>query len=86
MRKTHVSVSKHLKRIKRGAWICPHAWKIDSTRSLIKVNYASSLRPFQAALKVAESVPTAKTLKKKSKLSKHFPLFGQISKRSLKVM
>ena len=64
MRRTHVSVSKHLKRIKRGAWICPHAWKIDSTRPLIKVNYASPLRPFQAALKVAESVPTAKTLKK----------------------
>ena len=37
-------------------------------------------------LKVAESVTTVEMLKKKSKLSKHFPLFEEISKKSVEVM
>ena len=71
----NVSVSKHLRREKRRAWICPPAWKFDSTGSLLVIHYALPPHSPEAALRVAESVSTAKILKKKSKLSKHFPLF-----------
>ena len=81
-----VSVAKHFRGDKRGAWICPPAWKFDSTGSLIRVDYESPPQSPQAALRVAESVPTVKIFKKKSKFSKHFPLFEQISKKSFEVM
>ena len=59
MLKTHVSVSKHLRGEKRGAWIYPPTWKFDFIRRLIKVDYASPPQSPQAVLRVAESVPTA---------------------------
>ena len=60
--------------------IRPPTWKLDFTPPLIRVDYTSPPLSPQTALKVAESVP------KKSKLSKHFPLFEQISKKSFEVM
>ena len=60
----NVSVSKHLRREKRRAWICPPAWKFDSIGSLLVIHYALPPHSPEAALRVAESVSTAKILKK----------------------
>ena len=84
MHKTHethnVSVSKHLRGEKKGDWICPPTWKLR--RPLIIIDYTSPPQSRQAALRVPEHTLTAK----KSKLSKHFLLLEQISKKSFEVM
>ena len=65
MLKIHnVSVSKHLRGEKRSAWIGPPTWKLDFTYPLVRADYASPPQSPQAALRVSESLPTAKMLKK----------------------
>ena len=65
----NVSLSKHLRGEKKGAWMYPPTWKLDFTRPLIRIDYTLPTQPPQAAL---------------SKLSKHFSLFKQISKKCFK--
>ena len=84
MHETHnASVSKHLRGEKNAGWICPPTWKLNFTCPLMRINYTSPPQSCQAALRFPESVLTAKIIKK-SKLSKHFPLLEQISRKSLK--
>ena len=64
---THnVSVSKHLKGKKNGVWMCPPTWKLDFTHPSKRIDYISPPQSTQAILRVAESAPTTKMLKKKS--------------------
>ena len=65
--------------------MCPPTWTVDFIRPLIRIDY-TSLQSLQATLSVAEPVSTAKVLQKKSKLSEHFPLCEQISKKYFEVM
>ena len=78
----NVSVSKHLRGEKKGGWICPPTWKLSFTRPLIIIDYTSPSQSRQAALRIPEPTLTAK----KSKLSKHFLLLEQISKKYFEVM
>ena len=57
----------------KNPWMCPPTWKFGFTRPLIRIGYTLTTKSPQAALRVAESIATAKMLKKKSKLSKHLP-------------
>ena len=83
MHETHnVSVSKPIRGEKKGGWICPPTCKLNFTRLLITIDYASPPQSCQAALRVPE--PTLKA--KESKSSKHFHLLEQISKKSFEVM
>ena len=59
-----VSVSKHLRRKKKGGWICLSTWKLDFTRPLIRIDYTSSAQSRQAALRVPEPILTAKMFQK----------------------
>ena len=83
--KTYVSVSKHLRGEKKGGWMCPSTWKLNLTRPLKKIDYTSPPQSRQAALRVTEPILAAKMFKK-CKLSKHFLLLKQISKKYFKVM
>ena len=65
--------------------MCPPTWIVDFTHPSIRIDYKSPPQSPQVALRVAELVPTAKMLKK-SKLTKHFPLFEQVSKNYSAVM
>ena len=46
--------------------MCPPTWKLDFTHPLIRIDYTSPPQSTEAALSVAEPVPTTKMLKKKS--------------------
>ena len=64
--------------------MCLPTWKLDFTHPSIRIDYTLLPQSTQAALRVAEPVPTNKMLKKI--LTKHFPLFEKVSKKSIKVM
>ena len=86
MLKTHNdSVSKPLSGKKKSGWMCPPTWILHFTHPSIRIDYTSPPQSPQAALRVAELVETAK-MSKKSKLTKHFPLFEQVSKNFFEVI
>ena len=86
MLKAHyVSVSKPLSGKKKSGWMCPPTWILHFTHPSIRTDDTSPPQSSQAALRVAELVETAK-MSKKSKLTKHFPLFEQVSKKFFEVM
>ena len=58
-----MSVSKHLKGEKKGAWICPPTWKLNFTRPLIRINYKSPPQSRQPVLRVREPIVTGKMFK-----------------------
>ena len=65
MHETHnVSVCKHLRREKKGGWICPTTWKLNFTRPVIRIDYTSPPQSREAALRVPEPILTAKMFKK----------------------
>ena len=45
-------------------WMCPPSWKLNFTYPSIKIDYKSPPQSTQAALRISESVPTTKMLKK----------------------
>ena len=59
----NVSVSKNLRREKKGGWICPATWKLNFTRPLIRIDYTSPPQTREAALRVPEPILTAKMCK-----------------------
>ena len=59
----NVSVSKHL-RGKKMVVGCALTWKLDFTHLAIRIDYTSPPLSTQAALRVAEPVPTTKMMKK----------------------
>ena len=60
----NVSVCKHLRGEKKGGWICPTTWKLNSTRPLIRIDYTFPYQSREAALRVPEPILTAKMFKK----------------------
>ena len=60
--------------------MCPSTWKFDFTNPSLTTDYTSPSQSSQAALMVAELVPTAKMFKK------YFFLFRQVSKKYFQVM
>ena len=60
----NVPVSKHLRREKKGAWMCHPTWKLDFKRPLIRLDYILPPQSPKTALRIVESVPPAKMLKK----------------------
>ena len=65
MHETHnVSVSNHLRWLKKAGWICPPTWKLNFICLLITIDYTSAPQFCQAALRVPELTLTAKVFKK----------------------
>ena len=84
---THnVSVSKNLRGKKNGGWLSPPTRKLDFTHPSTRIENISPPQSVQAALRVAEPVPTTKMLKKKILKTNYFPLFEQFSKKAFEVM
>ena len=49
---------------KKGAWMCHPTWKLDFKRPFIRVDYILPPQSPKTALRIVESVPPAKMLKK----------------------
>ena len=64
--------------------MCPPTWILDFTHPSIGIDYTPPPQSPQAAFRVAEFVQTPK-MSKKSKLTKHFSLFEQVSKNFFEV-
>ena len=60
----NVSVSKHLRGKKNGGWMRPPTWKLDFTHPSIRIDYTLPPQSAEATLRVADSAPTTKILKK----------------------
>ena len=68
-----------------GCGMCSPDWIIDFTHPSIKIDYITT--PVLSSLfKGCWSCSNKTKCQKKSKLSKHFPLFEQASKNSFEVM
>ena len=65
--------------------MCPPTWTLDFTHPSIRIDCTSPTQSPKAALRVAGFVQIAK-MSKKFKLSKHFPIFEQVSKNFFEVM